>query len=135
MVITVQTPPQDTQQLHRKMVIKVQQPSPHRHKGTSAQENGGLGKIGWNGKCGDRNTRKSLIQAPPPPPPKHTTVQLEKMMGWVGEKTGFENAEKAILGTMWHKCPPSQKKHPNLLENGGLGKMWEKGKPKEIGKR
>ena len=36
-------------------------------------------------------------------PPKHTTIQFKKMMGWVGEKTGFENAERAILGTMWHK--------------------------------
>ena len=48
-----------------------------------------------------------------PAPPKHTTMQFKKMMGWVGEKRGFENAEKAILGTMWHKSPPppAQKKH------------------------
>ena len=92
------------------------------------------GKIGWNGKCGEGNTRKSLIQAPPQK--KHTTIQFKKMMGWVGGKTGFENAEKAILGTMWHKYPPPpKKKHPYLLENGALGKMWEKGKPRELGKR
>ena len=30
--------------------------------------------------------------------------------------------------------PPPKKKHPYLLENGALGKMWEKGKPRELGK-
>ena len=119
------------------MGIKVQYPTPHRHTGTSPRENGALGKIGWNGKCGQGNTRKSLIQAPPPKK-THTTTQFKKMMGWVGEKRGFENPEKAILGTMWHKYapPPSppKKKNTYLLKNGALGKIWKKGKPREMGK-
>ena len=105
-------------------MIKVQYPTPHRHTGTSPQENGGLGKIGWNGKCGEGNTRKGLIQAPPP---KHTTIQFKKMMGWVGEKTGFENAEKAILGTMWHKCPPPPPKNTQTSwKMGGWGKCGKR---------
>ena len=62
-----------------------------------------------------------------PPPKKHTTVQFKKMMGWVGENMGFENVEKAILGKMWQKCPPPPKKNTQTsLENGGLGKMWQR---------
>ena len=74
----------------------------------------------------------------PPPQKKHTTTQFKKMMGWVGEKRGFENPEKAILGTMWHKYPPPpsppKKKNTYLLKNGALGKIWKKGKPREMGK-
>ena len=113
-------------------MIKVQYPTPHRHTGTSPQENGGLGQIGWNGKCGEGNTRKSLIQAPPPP--KHTTLQFKKMMGWVGENIGFENVERQFWGKSGTSAPPPPKKNQNLLENGGLGTMWEKGKPREMGK-
>ena len=71
-----------------------------------------------------------------PPPPKHTTMQFKKMMGWVGEKRGFENPEKAFLGTMWHKypTPPPPKKKRIPLEKWGVGENVEKGKTKGNGK-
>ena len=60
------------------------------------------------------------------------------MMGWVGGKRGFENPEKAILGTMWHKYPPPpslpQKKNTYLFEKWGVGENVEKGKTKGNGK-
>ena len=78
MVTAVQPP----QQLQKKMGIKVQYPTPHRHTGTSPRENGALGKIGWNGKCGQGNTRKSLIQAPPPKKTHNHAVQENDGLGW-----------------------------------------------------
>ena len=54
----------------------------------------------------DKGTLEKVSYKPAPPPPKHTTMQFKKMMGWVGDKRGFEIPEKAILGTMWHKYPP-----------------------------
>ena len=86
----------------------------------------------------DKGTLEKVSYKPPPPQKKHTTTQCEKMMGWVGEKRGFENPEKAILGRMWHKYPtppsPPKKKNTYLLKNGALGKIWKKRKPREMGK-
>ena len=65
----------------------------------------------------DKGKLEKVSYKPHPPPKKNTTTQFTKMMGWVGEKRGFENPEKAILGTMWHKYPhpppslPQKKTH------------------------
>ena len=73
----------------------------------------------------------------PPPPPKHTTMQFKKMMGWVGEKRGFENPEKGNSGNNVAQVPPPpprpKKKHIPL-EKWGVGENVEKGKTKGNGK-
>ena len=85
----------------------------------------------------DKGKLEKVSYKPPPPQKKHTTTQFKKMMGWVGEKRGFENPEKAILGTMWHKYPPplpAPKKKHIPLEKWGVGENVEKGKTKGNGK-